>query len=144
MKNTLLTIKNKLTYNLILRQLKEAKLLEPTLIYEFKYKINENIPNTIQDIITYNICKILIGCFNNKLGCVDVNFFREMVSMRVHQLPFGFYLINLNQKKFYIKNINNLISILVCICVCDIFHPHATLNDIVKIVKEKKFVINIF
>lgn len=145
------TIREQLTYNVIVRQLKESKLWTPKLKREIKWQTSENIQKVISENISFQICSTLKPILNSKSLMSNTIVLRNIhIDIVIMRLPFGLWAIEMyfykDYTKFIVKNINRLLSILTCLYMCDMFlnKEIRSEKELDNVINKKKCTINIF
>lgn len=149
--NYINTIREKLTYNVIVRQLKESKLWTPKLKQEIKWQTSENIQKVISENISFQICSTLKPILNSKSLMSNTIVLRNIhIDIVIMRLPFGLWAVEMyfynDYTKFIVKNINRLLSILTCLYMCDMFlnKEIRSEKELDNVINKKKCTINIF
>lgn len=145
------TIREQLTYNVIVRQLRENKLWTPKLKREIKWQTNGNIEKVISENISFQICSTLKPILNSNLPMSStIALCNICIDIVIRRLPFGLWAIDIDFDScfttFLVKNINNLLSILVCLYMCDMFlnKKIRSEKELDNVINKKKYTINIF
>ena len=147
--NYINTIREKLTYNVIVRQLKESKLWTPKLKREIKWQTNGNIEKVISENISFQICSTLKPILNSNMSST-IALCNIHIDIVIRRLPFGLWAIDIDFDsgftKFIVKNINRLLSILTCLYMCDMFlnKEIRSEKELDNVINKKKCTINIF
>lgn len=148
-------LKKKLTYKVIVQQLKACNLYLPRLKRWFKYNIIDDIPKTIESIIGLNIFSLFCLLEEKPHSILKTELRNCNVILIVKRCPFGKFEICVRDyysNEIVVKqkvDINQLISFLTIYIIYDMddfFYDYAYVAKCIKekLSKEKRFVINIF